>query len=509
VRLAAQTLLTKIALAFAFALVEGCSIVVLTAIFGNDAARPRALARSCCRTRSRRRSFAPFVFRLAERVHRPPSTCRPGRGDRAMSLFVQRSDVSEFRKRFRLDRARSWWWCSDPLGALFQLQILEGRGEPRDRKENIVRRVTLATTRGDHPRSRTGGARRSRPSYNVYVVPSRLDMRSRGPSSPSTSGSAVEERARLESQARRPRPPTAAQGPADPAEGGRVAGRRRALQDPRRRAAGRRASCPCPCASTRRRGRRARARLHGRGRRGEARRAALAGYIEGDRLGATGIERAWESYLRGTRGWEKVLVDARGRTAPGRHRSSTSRPRVDPIPGRDLRLTIDATLQKAIEKAMRGELAGGVAVVDVRTGRILGLYSKPELRSQRALRRLGQAGDPRRVPRLYSDPLKPALDKTLAGAYPPGSTFKPFTALAALEKGLIDPRMTIQCRGGITFGKRTFRCTHVHGATDLHKAIAESCNVYFFRSRPSTASAWTSSPRWASASASARRPASA
>jgi penicillin-binding protein 2 len=82
--------------------------------------------------------------------------------------------------------------------------------------------------------------------------------------------------------------------------------------------------------------------------------------------------------------------------------------------------------------------------------------------------------------RLNGDPLHPGLDKTVSGAYPPGSTFKPFTALAALEKGLVDKKVMMQCKGFITFGKRTFRCTHVHGTVEIHKAIAESCNIYFF-----------------------------
>jgi penicillin-binding protein 2 len=206
-----------------------------------------------------------------------------------------------------------------------------------------------------------------------------------------------------------------------------------------------------------------------------------SGYAEGDRIGATGIERAWESYLRGTRGWEKVLVDAKGHQRSGGEGIIEEPHRVDPIPGRDLRLTLDADLQKAIDKAMRGELAGGVAVVDVRTGRILGLYSKPSYDPNALSGGSGKQIIRDAFRRLYSDPLKPALDKTVSGAYPPGSTFKPFTALAALEKGLIDPRQQSQCKGFLTFGKRIFRCTHVHGATDLHQAIAESCNVYFYR----------------------------
>ena len=198
-----------------------------------------------------------------------------------------------------------------------------------------------------------------------------------------------------------------------------------------------------------------------------------SGYVEGDRIGITGIERAWESYLRGTRGWEKVLVDARGRKRQGNEEIIGEVRRVDPIPGRDLRLTIDIDIVKAMDVAFRGELAGGVVLIDVRTGRILGMYSKPGFDPNALSGGSGKQVIRDAYRRLYNDPLKAALDKTVSGAYPPGSTFKPFTALAALEKGLIDARQFSQCRGALTFGKRPFRCTHVHGATDLHKAIAE------------------------------------
>jgi penicillin-binding protein 2 len=116
----------------------------------------------------------------------------------------------------------------------------------------------------------------------------------------------------------------------------------------------------------------------------------------------------------------------------------------------------------------------------VRTGRILGMLSKPGYDPNALSGGSGKQVIRDAFRRLYSDPLKPALDKTISGAYPPGSTFKPFTAIAALEKGLIDPRAMQQCKGGINFGRRYFRCTHVHGAVDLHKGIAESCNVYFY-----------------------------
>jgi penicillin-binding protein 2 len=400
-----------------------------------------------------------------------------------VSLFVQRSDVSEFRKRFGLLGAGMVVVFLILLGRLFQLQVLDVEENQTSAKENIVRRVTLATTRGII-RDRSGEVlAASRPSYNVYVVPSRIDLQTTWPTMAEYLGLGVEERARLEAKI----------GGLRASDSVRKDQQILLKEDVSRDAVARIRThdaelvgvelVPTPV------------RFYPNGEVGahvlgymaEVDAEKLAelrslGYMEGDRLGATGIERSWESYLRGSRGWEKVLVDARGRRRPANGTGIIDDPvRNDPIPGRDLRLTLDSTLQKAIEKAMRGELAGGVAVVDVRTGRILGLYSKPGYDPNALSGGSGKQVIRDAFRRLFNDPLKPALDKTLAGAYPPGSTFKPFTALAALEKGLIDPRMTSQCRGGITFGKRAFRCTHVHGFTDLHKAIAESCNVYFFR----------------------------
>jgi penicillin-binding protein 2 len=82
--------------------------------------------------------------------------------------------------------------------------------------------------------------------------------------------------------------------------------------------------------------------------------------------------------------------------------------------------------------------------------------------------------------RLYRDPLKPLLDKTISAAYPPGSTYKPFSALAGLEERLISPRAEVDCHGGYEFGRRYFRCTGVHGRVNLHDAIVKSCNTYFY-----------------------------
>ncbi|TKD06311.1 penicillin-binding protein 2 [Polyangium fumosum] len=399
-----------------------------------------------------------------------------------MSLVVQRSDVSEFRRRFRWIALTMVVLQLILIGRLFLLQIIEGDENKAIARENIVRRATLATTRG-LIRDRNGKIlARSRPSYNLYVVPERIDMQVVWPKLVEYLGVGVDERARLEALL------TTLRASDGPRKSQQILLKEDISRDAVATLRTHDAELPAvdvvpvpvryyPYEEV---------GAHALGYMVEVDAEKLnqlrsAGYVEGDRVGATGIERAWESYLRGTRGWEKVLVDARGRRRPGGEGIIEDPRRVDPIPGRDLRLTLDADIQRAIEKAMRPELAGGVALIDVRTGRIIGLYSKPSYDPNALSGGSGKQVIRDAFRRLYSDPLKPALDKTISGAYPPGSTFKPFTALAALEKGLIDHRQASNCRGALTFGKRTFRCTHVHGPVDLHQAIAESCNVYFYR----------------------------
>ncbi|MGD0526239.1 MAG: penicillin-binding transpeptidase domain-containing protein, partial [Polyangiaceae bacterium] len=216
--------------------------------------------------------------------------------------------------------------------------------------------------------------------------------------------------------------------------------------------------------------------------RDEQQRLNPLGYEGGDTVGATGIEHAWESYLRGQRGWEKRVVDARGhyRSGPEAERLVDPPGKLDPIPGRDLRLTVDVELEQAIDKAMRPHAAGSVVAVDVRTGRLLALYSKPSFDPNDLSGGEGHARVREAFNRLYANPLRPMLDKTMSGSFQPGSTMKPFSALAALEDHLIDPEHTEKCAGFVVFGRRIFRCSHVHGPVDLHQAIERSCNVYFF-----------------------------
>jgi penicillin-binding protein 2 len=207
------------------------------------------------------------------------------------------------------------------------------------------------------------------------------------------------------------------------------------------------------------------------------------GYEPGDIVGATGVEHSWESYLRGQRGWEKRVVDARGRyrTGPETERLLDAPSRQEPLPGRDVRLTVDMELEQSVERAMRAHASGAVVVVDVRTGRLLALYSKPDFDPNDLAGGSGKDRIREAFNKLYTDPLRPMLDKTMSGVFHPGSTFKPFSALAALEDKLIPPNEKERCDGYLSFGRRIFKCAHVHGKVDMREAIAESCNVYFFK----------------------------
>jgi len=201
------------------------------------------------------------------------------------------------------------------------------------------------------------------------------------------------------------------------------------------------------------------------------------GYRAGDVVGRTGVERAFESYLRGHRGFRRILVDARGRhqedhdgLAPVHETTE------EPIPGRDLVLTLDMDLMNRIQRAFRGEPSGAVVVVDVHTGRIRALYSKPSYDLGEISGRLSAE----RYRELLDDPFRPLIDKTIYASYFPGSTFKPFTALSALEMPDFDPERRYNCPGYFEIGHQRLRCTSVHGDFSMHPALVHSCNVYFW-----------------------------
>ncbi|HCS77362.1 MAG TPA: penicillin-binding protein 2, partial [Syntrophaceae bacterium] len=139
--------------------------------------------------------------------------------------------------------------------------------------------------------------------------------------------------------------------------------------------------------------------------------------------------------------------------------------------------TIDARLQRAAWEAFDGR-AGAAVAMDPRDGSILAMVSLPSFDPN-----LFNSGIAREAwDKLQKDPLKPMSNRAIAGQYPPGSTYKMIVAAAALEEGVITPQTRITCNGSFELGNRTYRCwrKHGHGPVNLHRALVESCDVYFY-----------------------------
>ncbi len=202
-------------------------------------------------------------------------------------------------------------------------------------------------------------------------------------------------------------------------------------------------------------------------------------YNSGDLIGRVGIERSWESDLRGRRGWTRVVVNARGIPRPEVDQVAVLRDErtLEPEPGLDMTLTVDIALQRIVDRALRGHPSGAVVVVEVNTGRILAIVSKPSFDPNAMTGGLS----PDQYRELRDNPLTPQFNRPLMGTYSPGSTFKIITALAALEEGVVTPSEGLFCGGFHELGRRAFRCSQTHGEVDLHTAIVQSCNVYFYR----------------------------
>ncbi len=203
------------------------------------------------------------------------------------------------------------------------------------------------------------------------------------------------------------------------------------------------------------------------------------GYNELDRIGRYGLERSWENYLRGKKGRERYVANARGqRIEDGKADQLISGPRfIEPIAGHNVVLTLDARLQALAERAVRPHAAAAVAIVSVNTGRVLALVSKPSFNPNVMTGRLTRA----QQQVMDQDPRRPRIDKTLRQHYPPGSIFKFVTAVAALEHGVISEDEMFECNGQHEQGQRTFHCTASHGPQTLVQAIQHSCNVYFWK----------------------------
>lgn len=192
----------------------------------------------------------------------------------------------------------------------------------------------------------------------------------------------------------------------------------------------------------------------------------------GFKVGRDGLERTYEKELRGVAGTMDVKVNAHGRVIE--EIDDSVKP---PVQGETLGLTIDADLQLAAMKALEGE-SGSAVVVDVETGDVLVLASTPAFDPNIFTRGIPSA----LWKELNESPYKPLLNKPLGGIYPPGSTFKMITALAALRAG-ISPSFSVRCNGKFWYGNRFFHCWKKEGhggGIHMKNAIKHSCDTYFY-----------------------------
>ena len=198
------------------------------------------------------------------------------------------------------------------------------------------------------------------------------------------------------------------------------------------------------------------------------------GYKEnklGDFVGRFGIEKKWHRYLNGIRGGEQVEVDAHGRRLGVLYQKAAE-------PGFNIYLTIDKDLQMLAERFLC-DRAGAIVAMNPNSGEILAIASSPTFNPNDFAKGMDKEGWKRLVSNLYF----PLQNRVTTGQYPPGSLFKIVVALAGLEEGVVDPYEKIYCRGSYDFKGREYRDwkKEGHGYVDLHRALVESCDVYFYK----------------------------
>ena len=192
--------------------------------------------------------------------------------------------------------------------------------------------------------------------------------------------------------------------------------------------------------------------------------------LPGFRVGKAGVEKVYDMALRGKVGTSQVEVNSVGRVIRELRRDEGE-------PGADLHLTLDMKLQEFAAQRL-GEESASVALMDIHTGEVLVLASSPSF-DPNAFNR-GLTSDEWR--NLIGNPRAPLTNKTIAGQYPPGSTFKLMTGLAALESGMIGADFRVFCPGQMSLGNATFHCWRHggHGTLDMLGGIKNSCDVYFY-----------------------------
>jgi penicillin-binding protein 2 len=198
-------------------------------------------------------------------------------------------------------------------------------------------------------------------------------------------------------------------------------------------------------------------------------------YKQGDFVGKNGLENIYESTLRGQNGYKEVEVDVSGREL------RTLR-KLPPESGNNIILTLDVKIQEELEKLMTSTTEqyrnGSAVVMKVQTGEILAVISKPSFDPNKFAAGISSHD----WSELMSNEWHPLQNRTIHGQYPPGSTYKIITALAGLEEGIIKPDTSIYCPGHFKLGRGRYRCWKKsgHGAMNLHDALVQSCDVYFY-----------------------------
>jgi penicillin-binding protein 2 len=196
-----------------------------------------------------------------------------------------------------------------------------------------------------------------------------------------------------------------------------------------------------------------------------------ANYRGTDFIGRTGVEASYQAELHGTTGFEQVEIDAAGRGIRTLSRSASQS-------GNNIALTLDIRLQQVAESAF-GERRGALVAIEPGTGGVLAFISKPGFDPNLFV----DGVDPQTWAELNQNPDLPLNNRAIAGVYPPGSTFKPFMAMAALELGKRTARSTINDPGYYIFGDRRFRDSKPggHGVVDLHKSIVVSSDTFYYQ----------------------------
>jgi penicillin-binding protein 2 len=194
------------------------------------------------------------------------------------------------------------------------------------------------------------------------------------------------------------------------------------------------------------------------------------GYFPDDFVGMTGIEEEYERYLHGQPGGRQLEIDSRGRQVKVLGYQ-------DPVPGDTLKLTIDRKVQEAAENTFAAHnFVGGAVAINPQTGAVIAIASAPALNSN-----LFSTGiSAKDWSGLLSNPNKPLLDRAVDSLYPPGSTFKQVTAAAGLQSGAITTHSTAYCTGTFMLGRKAFHCWQDHGEVDFFRAMAVSCDVFFY-----------------------------